>query len=177
MMKTIRIFHLIEEEMEYFGGPENFFCKHLPTEFKRIINIKLQTKGMTDTMKNAFKSGKLPQPYFPKMIDPGSKIYFHYTGNLMAYAEVEETIINYPNGNRRNFRLKSKEQYSTYPFSFKIKEGTFSCWNHEELPWEKWIWVINESGRKPKNNSYTKLNDVEDSKIMDLIPKHKLCHW
>lgn len=176
-MITKRIFHLIEEEVAYFNGPENYFCKHLPNEFQRIINIKLRTGRMTDHMKNCFKSGNLPNPFFPKMIDPGSRIYFHYKGCLMAYGEVEETIINYPNGSRKNFRLTSKEEYSTYPFSFKIKKGTFSCWRHEELPWEDWIWVINESGRNPMKNSYTKLNDEEDSKLMKLVPKMKLCQW
>ena len=79
-MKTIRIFHLIREEMDNFGGPENFFCKYVSDKFHRIVNIRLNTQGMSNTQKNALRSGNLPQPYFPKMIDAGSKIYFHYYG-------------------------------------------------------------------------------------------------
>lgn len=176
-MKTIRVFHLIDEEMDNFDGPENFFCKYVPYEFRRIVNIRLNTVRMSDNQKNALKSGNLPQRWFPKMIDADSKIYFHYHGDLVAYGLVEETIINYPNGNPRNPRISDKEGYSLYPFSFKFKKGTFKCWNHEELPWNKWIPIINESGRHPKKNAYTKLNDEEDSKIMRLIPEKKVCQW
>ena len=176
-MKTIRVFHLIEEEMEYFNGPENFFCKHLPDKFQRIVNIRLNTERMSDKQKDSLRSGNLPQPWFPKMIDPGSKIYFHYRGCLVAYGVVEETMINYPNGNPRNPRISDREGYELYPFSLRFKKGTFECWNHEDMPWDNWIRVINESGRHPNKRAYTKLNDEEDSKIMKLIPKKKVCQW
>jgi hypothetical protein len=176
-MKTIRVFHLIEEEMEYFKGPENFFCKHVPDKFQRIVNIRLNTERMSDKQKDSLRSGNLPQPWFPKMIDPGSKIYFHYRGCLVAYGVVEETMINYPNGNPRNPRISDREGYELYPFSLRFKKGTFECWNHEDMPWDNWIRVINESGRHPNKRAYTKLNDEEDSKIMKLIPKKKVCQW
>ena len=176
-MKTIRIFHLIREEIDVFDGPENFFCKHVPNEFQRIVNIRLNTEDVSDTQKSALRSGNLPQPYFPTMIDAGSKIYFHYNGDLVAYGEVEETMINYPNGNPRNPRLSDREGYALYPFSFRFKKDTFKCWNHDDMPWDNWIRVINESGRHPKKNAYTKLNDEEDSKIMKLIPEKKVCQW
>ena len=176
-MKTIRVFHLIEEEMEYFNGPENFFCKHVPDKFQRIVNIRLNTERMSDKQKDSLRSGNLPQPWFPKMIDTGSKIYFHYRGCLVAYGVVEETMINYPNGNPRNPRISDREGYELYPFSLRFKKGTFECWNHEDMPWDNWIRVINESGRHPNKRAYTKLSDEEDSKIMKLIPKKKVCQW
>ena len=176
-MKTIRIFHLINLEMDVFDGPENFFCKHAPNEFQRIVNIRLNTEDMSDAQKSALRAGNLPQPWFPKMIYADSKIYFHYYGDLVAYGIVEETMINYPNGNPRNPRLSDREGYEMYPFSFKFKKGTFKCWNHEDMPWDNWIRVINEGGRHPLRRSYTKLNDDEDSKIMRLIPEKKVCQW
>ncbi len=176
-MKTIRIYHLIHEEMDNFDGPENFFCNYVPDKFQRIVNIRLDTKNMSPTQKNALRLGHLPQRWFPKMIDPGSKIYFHYYGALVAYGEVEETMINYPNGNSRNPRISDREGYALYPFSFRFKKGTFKCWDHEELPWDNWIRVINESGRHPNKRAYIKLNDEEDSKIMRLIPEKKVCQW
>lgn len=176
-MKTIRIFHMIDLEMDVFDGPENFFCRYVPNEFQRIVNIRLDTKDMTDTQKNALRSGNLPQPWFPKMIDPGSKIYFHYYGDLVAYGVVEETMINYPNGSSRNPRISDKEGFLLYPFSFRFKRGSFKCWNHEDMPWDIWIRVINESGRYPNIRAYIKLNDEEDSKIMSLIPEKKVCQW
>ena len=63
-MKTIRIFHLIDLEMDVFDGPENFFCKHVPNEFRRIVNIRMNTEGMSDTQKSALRAGNLPQPWF-----------------------------------------------------------------------------------------------------------------
>lgn len=176
-MKTIRIFHLIDEEMKDFGGPENFFCRSVPNEFQRIVNIRFDTAGISKTKKDILKSGFLPYPWFPRMIDAGSKIYFHYHGYLVAYGEVEDTIVNYPSGNPRNPRLSDRTEYSLYPFSFKFKKDTFECWNHEDLPWENWISVINDSGRFPNRRAYIKLNDEEDSKIMRLIPKRKVCQW
>ena len=176
-MKTIRIFHLIDLEMDDFDGSENYFCNNVPNEFQRIVNIRMNTEGMSENQKNALRSGNLPQRWFPKMIDAGSKIYFHYYGDLVAYGEVEETMINYPNGNLRNPMISNKEGYALYPFSFKFKKRTFKCWNHEDMPWKSWIWVISESGRHPFQNSYTKLNDDEDSKIMKLIPEKKVCQW
>ena len=163
--------------MEYFKGPENFFCKHVPDKFQRIVNIRLNTERMSDKQKDSLRSGNLPQPWFPKMIDPGSKIYFHYRGCLVAYGVVEETMMNYPNGNPRNPRISDREGYELYPFSLRFKKGTFECWNHEDMPWDNWIRVINESGRHPNKRAYTKLNDEEDSKIMKLIPKKKVCQW
>ena len=176
-MKTIRIFHLIDGEMNDFNGPENYFCKYAFSQFMRIVNIRFNTERMSETQKNMLKSGFLPQPWFPKTIDPGSKIYFHYYGELLAYGEVEETMINYPNGNTRNHRLSDREGYSLYPFSFKFKKGTFKCWNHDDMPWDNWIRVINERCRHPKKNAYTKLNDEEDSKIMKFIPEKRVCQW
>ena len=176
-MKTIRVFHLIDVEMNNFDGPENFFCKYVPNEFQRIVNIRLNTEGMSDAQKDALRSGNLPRPWFPKMIDPGSKIYFHYYGDLVAHGEVEEIMINYPNGNPRNPRISDREGYALYPFSFRFKKGTFKCWNHEELHWDNWIRIINESGRHPNIRAYIKLNDEEDSKIMRLIPEKKVCQW
>ena len=129
------------------------------------------------THKNALRSENLPQPYFPDMIDAGSKIYFHYYGYLVARGEVEETIVNYPNGNPRNPRISTKEGFALYPFSFKFKRGTFKCWNHEDMPWDRWIWAITESGRHPFQKSYTKLNGDEDSNIMKLIPEKKVSQW
>ena len=89
-MKTIRIFHLIDLEMDVFDGPENFFCKHVLNEFQRIVNIRLNTEGMSNTQKSALRSGNLPQRWFPKMIDAGSKIYFHYHGYLVAYGKLRK---------------------------------------------------------------------------------------
>ena len=111
------------------------------------------------------------------MIDPGSKIYFHYYGDLVAYGVVEETMINYPNGSSRNPRISDEEGFLLYPFSFRFKRGSFKCWNHEDMPWDNWIRVINESGRYPNIRAYIKLNDEEDSKIMSLIPEKKVCQW
>ena len=54
----------------------------------------MYTKDMSVTQKNSLSSGNLPQPWFPKIIDPGSKIYFHYYADLVAYGVVEETLIN-----------------------------------------------------------------------------------
>ena len=86
-------------------------------------------------------------------------------------------MINCPNGNPRNPRISDREGYELYPFSLRFKKGTFECWNHEDMPWDNWIRVINESGRHPNKRAYTKLNDEEDSKIMKLIPKKKVCQW
>jgi hypothetical protein len=84
-------------------------------------------------------------------------------------------MINCPNGNPRNLRILDREGYALYPFSFRFKKGTFGCWNHEDVPWDNWIRVINESGRNPNMRAYIKLNDEEDSKIMKLIPEGKVC--
>ena len=176
-MKTIRVFHLIDLEMDDFDGPENYFCKHVPNEFQRIVNIRMNTEGMSENQKNALRSGSLPQPWFPKMIDADSKIYFHYYGDLVAYGIVEETMVNYPNGNPRNPRLSNREGYELYPFSFRFKNGTFKCWNHEDMPWDSWTRILNANGRHPNKRAYIKLNDEEDSQIMRLIPDKMVCQW
>ena len=88
-----------------------------PIILDRIVNIRLNTEGMSNTQKGALRAGNLPQPWFPRMIDAGSKIYFHYYGDLVAYGEVEETMINYPNGNPRNPWLSDRDGYELYPFS------------------------------------------------------------
>lgn len=176
-MHTIRIFHLIDDEMKCFGGPEAYFCKHLESKFQRIINIRLNTKSMTTVQKNSLREGNLPQPWFPRKIMEGSKLYFHYYGDLVAFGTVEETIINYPYGNPRNTRNLSEEDYSLYPFSFKIKSGSLSCWNHEDLTWDRWIPIINDDGRFPNQRAYIKVSPEEDEKIMKLIPEKKVCQW
>ncbi len=163
--------------MNYYGGAENFFSRYLPSIHQRIVNIRMNTYGMNEQQKNAFILGNLPQPWFPKMIDPGSKIYFVYHGFLVGYGDVEETLINYPDGNSKNPRLNSDDDYSLYPFSFKFKEGTFNCLKCGSLPWASWIHIINESGRYPNQRAYIKINNNEDSKIMKLLSNKLICTW
>lgn len=56
-MQTIRVFYFIDEEMNYYGGAENFFSRYLPSIHQRIVNIRMNTYGMNEQQKNAFILG------------------------------------------------------------------------------------------------------------------------